>query len=159
LLHGFTASSHQYRNPIPALYENCASNKADRAPHIWDQHSKDGGMEAMATIVVPWLVDRFDGGTTWQAMARWIHDHLPYSTLQFLPKLSAFTISWRERPRRRVASFVVPRGVLTKPGMPNHEGNHCDQYPDFPAGVPIVGHGNARTENGHSPTVCPSKGD
>mgnify|MGYP001102534420 CR=1 FL=1 len=37
---------------------NCASNKVNRGRHIWDQHSDDGSMGAMATIVVPWLVDR-----------------------------------------------------------------------------------------------------
>ena len=50
-------------------YGSCASNQAARARHIWDQRSADGGMGAMATIVVPWLVDRIAAGTPWQAMA------------------------------------------------------------------------------------------
>src|SRR6185503_15780533 len=91
--------------------------------------------------------DRLGQGTTWQAMAWWIHDHLPYSTLQFFPKLVAFNIGWHEFPRRKITSFVAPRGLLTKPGMPNHEGDHSNQYPSFPApafrsksgpGLPIV---------------------
>jgi len=114
---------------------NCASNEANRGRHIWDQRSDDGGMGAMATIVVPWLVDRLAEGTTWQSMAWWIHDHLPYSTLQFFPKLAAFNIGWHECPRRHISSYAAPRGVLTKPGMANHDGNHADQYSGFPAPV------------------------
>jgi hypothetical protein len=46
-------------------YANCVSNEADRARrHVWDQRSADGGMGAMATIVVPWLVDRLNAGVT-----------------------------------------------------------------------------------------------
>ena len=40
----------------------------------------------MTSVVVPWLVDQLDKGVTWPAMAWWIHDHLPYSELQFFPK-------------------------------------------------------------------------
>lgn len=112
---------------------NCASNEADRARHIWDRRSADGGMGAMATIVVPWLVDRLERGTTWQAMAWWIHDHLPYSELQFFPRLAAFNIGWHERPRRRITSFAPPRGLLTRPGLPNHAGDHRAFYEGFPA--------------------------
>jgi hypothetical protein len=114
-------------------FQNCGSNAANRARHIWDQRSADGGMGAMATIVVPWLVDRLDTGLTWQAMAWWIHDHLPYSELQFFPKLAAFNIGWHEHPKRRITSFATPRGLLTKPGLPNHEGNHGALYENFPA--------------------------
>jgi hypothetical protein len=114
-------------------YNNCASNEANRGRHIWDQRSEDGGMGAMATIVVPWLVDRLSEGMTWQSMAWWIHDHLPYSTLQFFPKLAAFNIGWHEFPKRHISSFAPPRGVLTKPGMPNHDGDHSEHYRSFPA--------------------------
>jgi hypothetical protein len=57
---------------------SCASNERNRARHTWDRRSKDGRMGALTTIVVPWLVDRMDT-TSWQAMAWWIHDNLPYS--------------------------------------------------------------------------------
>jgi hypothetical protein len=111
---------------------SCASNEYDRARHIWDQRDKDGGMGAMATIVVPWLIERLDKGATWQAMAWWIHDHLPYSELQFFPKLAAFNIAWHETPKRRITSYVRPRGLLTKPDTPNHDGDHSALYPGFP---------------------------
>ncbi len=135
---GRLAIRSAYRSPEVNVFRNthfgnCASNESNRAHHIWDQRSKDGGMGAMATIVVPWLVDRLDKGVTWQAMAWWIHDHLPYSALQFFPKLAAFNIGWHEIPRRRITSFVAPRGLLTKPGMPNNLGDHSEQYRGFPS--------------------------
>jgi hypothetical protein len=119
-------------------YGNCASNEADKGRHIWDQRSADGGMGAMATIVVPWLVDKREEGLSWTSMAWWIHDNLPYSDLQFFPKLFAFNIGWHEHPKRRVASFVTPRGLLTKPGMDNHEGVHVSEYQGFPRLRPRV---------------------
>ena len=65
-------------------------------------------------------------------LAWWIHDHLPYSQLQFFPKLAAFNIGWHERPRRRIDSFIAPKGCLTRPGMANHDGSHAEFYPGFP---------------------------
>jgi hypothetical protein len=126
-----------YRSPeVNALgncrYHSCASNAADRARHIWDERSADGGIGAMVTIGVPWLLDRLSYGVTWPAMAWWIHDHLPYSELQFFPKLVAFNIAWHQFPRRRITSFAPPRGLLTKPGMTNHEGDHSVMYRGFP---------------------------
>src|ERR1700704_1338563 len=35
-------------------YKSCGSNEANWGLHIWDQRSKEGGMGAMASIVVPW---------------------------------------------------------------------------------------------------------
>jgi hypothetical protein len=87
----------------------------------------------MASVVVPWFADRYAAGVDWRAMAWWIHDHLPYSQLQFFPKLAAFNIGWREQPRRRIDSFIAPRGCLTRPGMANQAGDHSHHYPGFPA--------------------------
>jgi len=115
-----------------AKYGNCASNEADKGRHIWDQRSSDGGMGAMATVVVPWLADRKEEGASWTSMAWWVHDHLPYSDLQFFPKLFAFNIGWHEFPRKRITSFVAPRGLLTKPGMDNHAGSHAGEYRGYP---------------------------
>jgi len=113
-------------------YRSCGSNERNRGRHIWDQRSANGGMGAMATIVIPWLVDRLEHGTPWQAMAWWIHDHLPYSELQFFPKLAAFNIGWHELPIRRITSFAPPRGLLTKPGLANHDGDHGSEYLGLP---------------------------
>jgi hypothetical protein len=111
---------------------NCATNERNYARHIWDRRDARGSMGAMACIVVPWFVDRLQRGTAWQAMAWWVHDHLPYSQLQFFPKLGAFNIGWQEQPRREIYSYIEPRGYLTRPGMANHAGDHADQYPGFP---------------------------
>ena len=75
--------------------------------------------------------DRCDGAD-WRARAWWIHDHLAYSQLQFFPKLAAFNIGWHERPRRRIDSFIAPKGCLTRPGMANHDGSHAELYLGFP---------------------------
>ncbi len=111
---------------------NCARNEANYAGHIWDRRDADGFMGATACIVVPWFADRYAEGADWRALAWWIHDHLPYAELCFYPSLAAFNISWHERPVRRISSYVDPKGVLTKPGMANHEGSHAEWYAGFP---------------------------
>ncbi|MGD9614390.1 MAG: hypothetical protein AB7H90_03925 [Alphaproteobacteria bacterium] len=134
---GRLAIRSAYRSPAVNAYgnthyQNCGSNERNRARHIWDRRDAYGAIGAMACIVVPWFADRYAAGTPWQAMAWWVHDHLPYSELQFFPKLAAFNIGWHEIPKRRIHSFIPPRGILTKPGMPNHEGNHASEYSGFP---------------------------
>lgn len=109
---------------------NCAANEKDYAGHIWDHRDADGHMGATACIVIPWFADKYDAGADWRALAWWIHDHLPYAYLQFFPKLCAFNIQWHERPRKRIDSFIAPRGCLTRPGMDNHDGDHSAAYAD-----------------------------
>jgi hypothetical protein len=111
---------------------NCARNEADFAGHIWDRRDAAGHMGATACIVVPWFLDRYEPRADWRRLAWWIHDHLPYSALQFFPKLCAFNITWHERPQRRIDSFIVPKGCLTRPGMAGHKADHGDQYAGFP---------------------------
>jgi hypothetical protein len=134
---GRLAIRSAYRSPevnaFGCLYfRSCGSNERNRGRHIWDKRSADGGMGAMTSIVIPWLVDRIPGGLAWQSMAWWIHDHLPYSELQFFPRLAAFNIGWHEHPLRRISSFAPPRGLLTAPHMANHAGTHEAEYPGFP---------------------------
>ena len=109
----------------------CGSNRMNRAAHIWDQRD-DRGMGAMVTVVIPWFADRYAAGADWRALAWWIHDHLPYSTLYFFPKNAAFNLGWHEVPVRRIDSYVAPRGCLTKPGMANWGGSHAEWYAGFP---------------------------
>jgi hypothetical protein len=78
--------------------------------------------------VIPLFADRYANGADWRALAWWIHDQLPYAYLQFFPKLCAFNIQWHERLRRRIDSFMAPRGCLTKPGMANYAGDHLGLY-------------------------------
>jgi len=134
---GRIAIRSSYRSSVVNAYGNthnynCASSPRNYARHTWDRRDARG-MGAMACIAVPWLVDRMQTGTSWQAMAWWIHDHLPYSELQFFPKLAAFNIGWHEVPRRTIFSYIAPRGYLTKPGFPNHAGDHARFYQGFPA--------------------------
>ncbi len=68
----------------------------------------------------------------WRRLAWWIHDHLPYASLEVFPKLWAVNIQWHERPKRIISSFAAPRGILTRPGMDNHEGSHAAAYEGFP---------------------------
>lgn len=112
---------------------NCASNEKNYAAHIWDRRDENGCMGATACIVVPWFADRYENGADWRELAWWIHDHLPYSSLYFFPKLAAFNIQWHERPARRIDSYIAPRGCLTRYGMENHSGEHSGWYPNFPA--------------------------
>lgn len=111
---------------------NCASNERNFAGHIWDRRDSGGFMGATACIVLPWFVERYANGADWRALAWWIHDHLPYSTLLFFPKLCAFNINWHQRPVRRIDSHIAPKGCLTKPGDDGHEGDHSASYEGFP---------------------------
>ena len=133
---GRIAIRSAYRSPTLNAYGNahgynCASNARNHARHIWDRRD-ERGIGAVACIALPWLVDRMQTGTSWQAMAWWIHDNLPYSELQFFPKLGAFNIGWHEVPKRTIYSFIPPRGYLTKPGFQNHHGDHRHLYQRFP---------------------------
>ena len=92
-------------------------------------------MGATASIVIPWFIPRFEAGTPWQALAWWIHDHLPYSDMMFFgvkEKYCAFNLRWHEKPLRRIDAFSPHRVLLTKPGMANDAGDHSAEYPGFP---------------------------
>ena len=110
---------------------NCASNAANFAAHIWDRRDGDGFAGAMACVVVPWFADRYAASADWRALAWWIHDHLPYASLTFFPKLAVFNIVWHQRPERRIDSYIAPKFTLTKPGMANWEGSHAEWYDGF----------------------------
>lgn len=110
----------------------CASNEANFAGHIWDRRDAEGFAGATACIVIPAFADQFEAGTDWRALAWWVHDHLPYSSMYFFPKLAAFNLTWNENPQRRIDSYIAPKGCLTRPGMANHEGSHAEWYRELP---------------------------
>ena len=110
---------------------NCASNEKNYAAHIWDRRDAEGRMGATACVVIPWFIDNHDV-SEWPMLAWWIHDHLPYHSLYFFPKLAAFNLRWREEPERKIDSYVAPKGTLTKPGMDNWDGDHSEHYRGFP---------------------------
>ena len=95
---------------------NCARSTADYAGHLWDRRDAQGRMGAMATIVVPWFADQYEEGRDWRDLAWWLYDHLEFDWAQFFPKLCAFNLGWREEPRRKVTSYIGPRGTLIAAG-------------------------------------------
>lgn len=111
---------------------NCASNERNAAAHIWDMRDFAGHMGATACIVVPRFANRFTGPQDWKKLAWWIHDHLPYATMEFFPIRFAFNLSWHEKPSRMIYSHIPEsRGYLTKPGMDNHAGDHRAEWVDI----------------------------
>jgi hypothetical protein len=109
----------------------CGSNESNFAAHIWDRRDAEGHKGAMACVLLPWFTDRYEAGADWRALAYWIHDHLPYSRLQFFPKLCAFNIGWSERPGQFIHSFIEPQGSLFRDGVPTR-GQHAALYEAFP---------------------------
>lgn len=108
---------------------NCASNARSAAGHIWDQRDAAGHMGATACIVVPSFANRFTQPGDWKRLAWWVHDHLPYATMEFFPIRWAFNLQWHERPARMIFSHVPEaRGYLTRPGMENHGGDHRTEW-------------------------------
>lgn len=110
----------------------CASNKANRGRHIWDEKDEDGVVGAMACVVLTTYLPYYQATGDWRALAWWIHDNIPdYSELEFFTKneVLAFNIGWRERePRKTIHAWAPRRVCLTKPGMSNHGGSHVAAY-------------------------------
>jgi hypothetical protein len=134
---GRLAIRSAYRSPemnalCNRLKLGCARNEYNFARHIWDRRDAKGFIGASASIIIPWVANRYAQGESWQPIAWWIHDHLPYSELQFFPKLAAFNIGWHQKPRRSIYSYIPPRGYLTKPGMSGHDANHAAEYAGYP---------------------------
>jgi hypothetical protein len=102
----------------------CASNEKNRAGHIWDLRDSGGHLGGTVCIIIPSFWDIFQSEGDWQKLAWWIHDHLPYSSMFFFPKLWAFNLTWNEHPERRIDSYPIPTGCLTKPGMNNNSVGH-----------------------------------
>ena len=133
---GRIAIRSAYRSPAVNAYGNanglgCASNEANYAGHIWDRRDAAGRMGATACIVVPWFANLYEAGRDWRAMAWWVHDHLPYSNMEFFKTRAAFNLTWREEPARRIDHYIPKKGLLTKPGMAGHDENHDEWYEDF----------------------------
>lgn len=109
----------------------CARNELNYAGHIWDRLDAEGCKGATACIALPWFTDLYEQGRDWRSLAYWIHDHLPYSELQFFPDLCAFNISWHEKPKKSIHSFIKPSGYLLS-GSQSKSG-FSEMYEDFPA--------------------------
>ena len=109
---------------------NCAKNEANYARHIWDRVDNEGLKGATACIALPWFTDRYEQGADWRALAYWIHDHLPYSELQFFPAICAFNIGWHEKPKKTIHSYIEPRGYLLRDSHP--PSGFAEIYDGFP---------------------------
>lgn len=115
---------------------NCGRNATNYGGHIWDRRDARGCMGATACVIVHALIPYYEATGRWEALAWWIHDHLPYDELEFFPRFAAVNVDWRELPRRRISSFIPPRrGVLTRRGMANFEGRHDGEYAEWLAGL------------------------
>jgi len=112
----------------------CAESWKNYGRHIWDREAKDVGYGAMACVVIPAIADAKESNPEiWKELAWWIHDHLPYSEIEFYSRLYAFNIGWAKNPAKRITNYVGGPRVLTERGMPNHEGNHAELYPSLAA--------------------------
>lgn len=112
---------------------NCARNDNPIECHIWDRDEGENRI-AGASVVIPWFADHYEKGRDWRDLAWWLHDHLPYSEVFFFPKLCAFNLVWRPVARRRIDSYIAPRGCLLKPGAEPEEALSVrrERYVDFP---------------------------
>lgn len=110
---------------------NCARNDNPIECHIWDLPDTP---VAGASVVIPWFARQYAQGRDWRDLAWWMHDHLAYSEIWFFPKLCAFNLVWRPEPRRRIDSYIAPRGALLRAGEHPEKDLHQRQqrYADFP---------------------------
>ncbi len=114
--------------------QKCSANTANLAGHIWDRRDANGHMGATACIVVPWFADQYATGRDWRDLAWWVHDHLPYSSMWFFPKLAAFNLTWSEAPERSIAGYMPRRVTVLKAGdaPAEPEAMRAARYADFP---------------------------
>ena len=114
---------------------NCASNDANFASHIWDYPDSEGRIGATACISIPWFANQFENGRDWRDLAWWIADHLPYSSMFFFPRLAAMNLTWSDRPKRQISSYIAPKGILLRSGKDPGEdiAKRQERYRDFPA--------------------------
>jgi len=111
---------------------NCGRNETNYGGHIWDRRDAQDHMGATACVVVHALIPYYEATGRWEALAWWIHDHLPYDELEFFPRFAAVNINWCELPRRRIRSWIPPRrGILTKRGLENFDGTHEAEYAEW----------------------------
>ncbi|MGK0289683.1 MAG: hypothetical protein ACI86H_001129 [bacterium] len=123
---------------------NCASNEANYGGHIWDYRDANHYLGATACIVVNSFLPYYEKTGHWQAMAWWIHDNIPaYSELCFFPILSAFNVTWNEKPKKIISSHVPEsKGNLTKPEKDNFAGDHSKEYLDM---IRMIENGNSNS--------------
>lgn len=114
--------------------QKMAATPKNYAHHIWDRRDAKGRMGACVTVVIPWFADRYAQGRDWRDLAWWLFDHLDFDEVYFFPKLAAFNLTAREEPRRRILSYIRPKGYLRAaretPRIPPED--RARAYADFP---------------------------
>ena len=127
-------------NDCGEKYSNVAGTKKNHARHVWDRLGDDDKKGATASIVIPWFVDYLEERPemSWKAMAWWIHDHLPYSDMEFYRhhnskfEYAAFNIRWHEtKIRGQIVSMSDDR-IPQKDRREHSPGDHASEYPGFP---------------------------
>ena len=126
-------------NDLGVGRHNCARSEANFARHIWDRQDEHGSRGATACIALPWFTDRYATGADWRSLAYWIHDHLPYSELEFFDGagMCTFNLSWHEQPEKTITSYIGKRQTLLKNAHDEH--GFADWYAGFPVYVPENG--------------------
>ena len=111
--------------------QKMAASDKNYAHHIWDRRGAKGQMGAGTTVVIPWYAHAYNQGRDWRDLAWWLWDHLDFDEVYFFPKNAAFNLTWREEPRRRVLSYIRPKGYLVGDGRVPDPARH-ERYQDFP---------------------------
>jgi hypothetical protein len=122
-------------NELGTHKHNCAKNESNYAHHIWDRRDADGFAGATACIAIPWFTDKYEHGADWRSLAYWIHDHLPYSEIEFFhgDGMCTFNLSWHEKPKKTITSWMTPRVLLENAS--NRKG-----FDEWYKGFPVVQH-------------------
>jgi hypothetical protein len=111
---------------------NCGSNESNFGAHIWDRLDTRGRMGACATVVVNAFIPYYEATGHWEALAWWVHDHLPYDDLEFFPRYAAFNLGWKDAPDGGIYSYIPPRrGWLVKRGTPEAAKDHSAEYAEW----------------------------
>lgn len=119
-------------NDLGVGKHNCAKSESNFAGHIWDRRDEDGFCGATACIALPWFTDRYRQGADWRALAYWIHDHLPYSEMEFFDGdgMCTFNLSWHEKPKKTITNWISEKRVLLKNG--HDQAGFAEWYREFP---------------------------
>lgn len=119
-------------NDLGVGRHNCAKSESNFAGHIWDRRDRDGLCGASACVALPWFTDRYANGADWRSLAYWIHDHLPYSELEFFDGegMCTFNLAWHEKPKKTITSYISKKQTLLKNA--HEETGFSEWYQDFP---------------------------
>ena len=105
---------------------NCGQQRKQLCrPHLGPARRRGPHGRDAPAIVVHAFLPYYQRTGHWEAIAWWVHDHLPYDEHGILPQTRRLQRAAGATARRcsRIYSYIPPRrGLLTKPGMPNWAG-------------------------------------